>query len=204
MSQTVKQLAEQVRTPVDRLLEQLKDAGVRASGPDSIISDEDKLRLLTHLRKSHGKSADGAQPARITLKRRTQEELKVPAGAPGKSATVNVEYRKKRTYVQRGALEEQPTAAKAVESQAELLAPVCGPRKRPAARLRRRHGARPRRKRRRVVGPRKRPGARPRRRACASSRHRPRLRPNLKSSRKRGQARGGKQTARARQRALPA
>ncbi|MGC9008953.1 MAG: translation initiation factor IF-2 N-terminal domain-containing protein, partial [Halothiobacillaceae bacterium] len=48
MSQTVKQLAEQVRTPVDRLLEQLKDAGVSASGPDAIVSDEDKLRLLTH------------------------------------------------------------------------------------------------------------------------------------------------------------
>jgi translation initiation factor IF-2 len=122
MSQTVKQLAEQVRTPVERLLEQLKDAGVSASGPDAIVSDEDKLRLLTHLRKSHGKEAGEAQPARITLKRRSQEELKVPAGAPGKSATVNVEYRKKRTYVQRGAMEEQPAAAKAVESQAELLA----------------------------------------------------------------------------------
>ena len=121
MSQTVKQLAEQVRTPVDRLLEQLKDAGVSASGADSVVSDEDKLRLLTHLRKSHGKDAGEAQPARITLKRRSQEELKVPAGAPGKSATVNVEYRKKRTYVQRGAIEEQP-AAKAVESQAEILA----------------------------------------------------------------------------------
>lgn len=122
MSQTVKQLAEQVRTPVERLLEQLKDAGVSASGPDAIVSDEDKLRLLTHLRKSHGKEAGAAQPARITLKRRSQEELKIPAGVSGKSATVNVEYRKKRTYVQRGALEEQPAAAKAVESQAEILA----------------------------------------------------------------------------------
>ena len=122
MSQTVKQLAEQVKTPVDRLLEQLKDAGVSASGADAIISDEDKLRLLTHLRKSHGKDEGAAQPSRITLKRRSQEELKVPAGAPGKSATVNVEYRKKRTYVQRGATEEQQAASKAIESQAEILA----------------------------------------------------------------------------------
>ncbi|MDM7322739.1 MAG: translation initiation factor IF-2, partial [Gammaproteobacteria bacterium] len=122
MSQTVKQLAEQVRTSVDRLLEQLKDAGVSVSGPDAIVSDEDKLRLLTHLRKSHGKEAGEARPARITLKRRSQEELKVPAGTPGKSATVNVEYRKKRTYVQRSAMEERPTAAKAIESQAEVLA----------------------------------------------------------------------------------
>jgi len=122
MSQTVKQLAEQVKTPVDRLLEQLKDAGVSARGADAIISDEDKLRLLTHLRKSHGKDEGAAQPSRITLKRRSQEELKVPAGAPGKSATVNVEYRKKRTYVQRGAGEDQQAASKAIESQAEILA----------------------------------------------------------------------------------
>ncbi|MEF3193452.1 MAG: translation initiation factor IF-2 [Halothiobacillaceae bacterium] len=122
MSQTVRQLAEQVRTSVDRLLEQLKEAGVNASGPDAIVSDEDKLRLLTHLRKSHGKEAGTALPARITLKRRTQEELKVPAGAPGKSTTVNVEYRKKRTYVQRGAMEGPMAAAKAVEPQAEILA----------------------------------------------------------------------------------
>ncbi|MGK0673337.1 MAG: translation initiation factor IF-2 [Halothiobacillaceae bacterium] len=122
MSQTVRQLAEQVRAPVERLLEQLRDAGVSASGPDAIISDEDKLRLLTYLRKSHGKDASKAQPARITLKRRSQEELKIPAGAPGKSTTVNVEYRKKRTYVQRGAMEEPSAAAKAVESQADILA----------------------------------------------------------------------------------
>ncbi len=120
MSQTVKQLAEQVRTPVDRLLEQLKDAGVSASGPEAVISDEDKLKLLTHLRASHGKDAGAAHPSRITLKRRSQEELRVPAGAPGKSSTVNVEYRKKRTYVQRAAAEE--SATKAVKSQAEQLA----------------------------------------------------------------------------------
>ncbi|MEW5837556.1 MAG: translation initiation factor IF-2 [Pseudomonadota bacterium] len=119
MSQSVKQLAEQVHTPVDRLLEQLREAGVKASGPDAIISDADKQRLLAALRTAHGKDAAGAQPARITLKRRSQEELKVPAGAPGKSTTVNVEYRKKRTYVQRAATDEAP---KEHVSQTEQLA----------------------------------------------------------------------------------
>ncbi len=118
MSQTVKQLAEQVHTPVDRLLEQLRDAGVSASSADSIVSDADKQRLLASLRSAHGKDT-GTQPSRITLKRRSQEELKVPAGAPGKSTTVNVEYRKKRTYVQRGAVDE---AAKEPRSQTEQLA----------------------------------------------------------------------------------
>lgn len=119
MSQSVKQLAEQVHTPVDRLLEQLREAGVKAAGPDSMVSDADKQRLLAALRTSHGKDSTGAQPARITLKRRSQEELKVPAGAPGKSTTVNVEYRKKRTYVQRAATEEP---AKGPVSQSEQLA----------------------------------------------------------------------------------
>ncbi len=119
MSQSVKQLAEQVHTPVDRLLEQLREAGVKATGPDSKVSDADKQRLLAALRTAHGKDSGTAQPARITLKRRSQEELKVPAGAPGKSTTVNVEYRKKRTYVQRAATDE---AAKGHVSQAEQLA----------------------------------------------------------------------------------
>ena len=119
MSQSVKQLAEQVHTPVDRLLEQLREAGVQAAGPDSMVSDGDKQRLLAALRTSHGKGSTGAQPERITLKRRSQEELKVPAGAPGKSTTVNVEYRKKRTYVQRAATDEP---AKEHLSQSEQLA----------------------------------------------------------------------------------
>ena len=119
MSQSVKQLAEQVHTPIDRLLEQLRDAGVQATGPESIVSDSDKQRLLAALRTSHGKDSTGAQPARITLKRRSQEELKVPAGAPGKSTTVNVEYRKKRTYVQRAATDEP---VKEHVSQSEQLA----------------------------------------------------------------------------------
>ncbi len=66
MSQSVKQLAEQVHTPVDRLLEQLREAGVKATGPDSMVSDSDKQRLLAALRTAHGKDSGAAQPARIT------------------------------------------------------------------------------------------------------------------------------------------
>ena len=103
--QTVKQLAEQVGTAVDRLLEQLEEAGVRISGADAVVSDEDKMRLLAHLRKSHGRD-DAPTPGRITLKRRSQEEIKVVGGA-GRPKTVNVEYRKKRTYVQRAVIDEE-------------------------------------------------------------------------------------------------
>ncbi|MCW9015098.1 MAG: translation initiation factor IF-2 [Gammaproteobacteria bacterium] len=98
---TVKQLAEVVGTPVERLLEQLKEAGIEAESADAAISDEDKFKLLDHLRSSHGKgSAAGAGKKKITLKRKTTSELKV-TGSGTSRKTVNVEVRKKRTYVKR-------------------------------------------------------------------------------------------------------
>ncbi|HEY9052092.1 MAG TPA: translation initiation factor IF-2 [Gammaproteobacteria bacterium] len=96
---TVKQLAEVVGAPVERLLEQLKEAGLVAENADSLISDEDKLKLLDFLRSSHGKGESAAEAKqKITLKRKTTSELRL-AGAGRK--TVNVEVRKKRTYVKR-------------------------------------------------------------------------------------------------------
>jgi translation initiation factor IF-2 len=112
---TVRQFAEVVGIPVDRLLAQLGDAGLRKSNADETISDEEKLELLTFLRKSHGKQEDTpltvAEPKKITLKRKTHSELKVPVGT-GRTAgtkTVTVEVRRKRTYVKRSAVvaEEQ-------------------------------------------------------------------------------------------------
>lgn len=98
---TVEQLADVVGAPVERLLEQLKEAGIEADDAKTLISDEDKLKLLDFLRTSHGKKeeekAEGKQ--RITLKRKSVSELKL--GGAGRSKTVNVEVRKKRTYVKR-------------------------------------------------------------------------------------------------------
>jgi translation initiation factor IF-2 len=98
---TVKQLAEVVGVPVERLLEQFNEAGLVAENADSPVSDEDKMKLLDFLRNSHGRAAaagDGKQ--KITLKRKTTSELKL-GGAAGGRKTVNVEVRKKRTYVKR-------------------------------------------------------------------------------------------------------
>ena len=75
-------------------------------GPDDRISDEAKLELLTFLRRSHGRKTESAAPRKITLKRKTQSELRQAAGQ-GRSRTVNVEVRRKRTYVKRDVLEEQ-------------------------------------------------------------------------------------------------
>jgi translation initiation factor IF-2 len=100
---TVKQLAEVVGTPVDRLLEQLQDAGLSKGGADDAVTDNEKMELLDFLRRSHGRN-DGTPLAsqKITLRRKRVSELKVSAGAPGRR-TVNVEVRGKRTYVKRSA-----------------------------------------------------------------------------------------------------
>jgi translation initiation factor IF-2 len=105
---TVSQFAEVLKVPVDRLLVQLDQAGIKVNGPDDRISDDAKLELLTHLRRSHGgaESERDAAPRRITLKRKTQSELKL-ASAQGRARTVNVEVRQKRTYIKRDVLEEQ-------------------------------------------------------------------------------------------------
>jgi translation initiation factor IF-2 len=105
---TVTQFAEVLKVPVDRLLVQLDQAGIKVSGPNDRISDDAKLELLTHLRRSHGGSeADGdAAPRKITLKRKTQSDLKV-ASAQGRARTVNVEVRRKATYIKRDVLEER-------------------------------------------------------------------------------------------------
>jgi len=106
---TVSQFAEVLKVPVDRLLVQLDQAGIKVNGPDDRISDDAKLELLTHLRRSHGAAAESerdAAPRRITLKRKTQSELKL-ASAQGRARTVSVEVRQKRTYIKRDVLEEQ-------------------------------------------------------------------------------------------------
>jgi translation initiation factor IF-2 len=108
---TVKHLAEEVGTPVDRLLTQLAEAGVAVKDADSPIVDADKLRLLTYLRTrgvaGQAEPAPAAEPKKITLKRKSTSELKLSAGrSGGKAKTVSVEVRKRRVYVKRPELGE--------------------------------------------------------------------------------------------------
>ncbi|MEX1266349.1 MAG: translation initiation factor IF-2, partial [Woeseia sp.] len=106
---TVAQFADVLKVPVDKLLSQLDEAGIKVSGSDDTISEDAKLELLTHLRRSHGQqdtSATSGAPRRITLKRKSQSELRL-SGAQGRSRTVNVEVRRKRTYIKRDVLEKQ-------------------------------------------------------------------------------------------------
>ncbi|PPK75261.1 translation initiation factor 2 (bIF-2) [Methylobacter tundripaludum] len=135
-NKTVRQLAEVVKIPLERLLEQLKEAGLSASAPDDVINEDEKMQLLAHLRKRHGKDEGAVEGSlkRVTLKRRTVSELK-QASVPGSTTkTISVEVRKQKTYIKRSevadsdeqknselakhALEEQ------IAKQAENLPPV--------------------------------------------------------------------------------
>lgn len=114
---TVKQLSEIVGTPVERLLEQLKEAGIAVNDPDQQVSDSQKMQLLEHLRQ-HGTGRQSSGKQRITLKRRSTTELKV-GGNSGRSKTISVEVRKKRTFV-RG--EQQPQGEEVAASELEVTA----------------------------------------------------------------------------------
>jgi translation initiation factor IF-2 len=93
---TVKELADVVGTSVDRLLSQMKEAGLSQTAASQKVSDDEKQSLLTFLKKSHGEAASG--PQKITLKRKVTTTLKTGQG--GKKA-VSIEVRKKHTYVKR-------------------------------------------------------------------------------------------------------
>jgi translation initiation factor IF-2 len=107
---TVAQFADVLKVPVEKLITQLDEAGIKVNGSEDTISEDAKLELLTHLRRSHGQeettTATAAAPRRITLRRKSQSELRL-AGAQGRSRTVNVEVRRKRTYIKRDVLEKQ-------------------------------------------------------------------------------------------------
>jgi translation initiation factor IF-2 len=107
---TVRELAEVVKIPLERLLEQLKEAGLSVSTADEVISDDDQTKLLTHLRSRHGKPAGEPEKQRVTLVRTKHVEIK-QATAPGSSTkTINVEFRKTKNYINVKQKEEQETA----------------------------------------------------------------------------------------------
>lgn len=102
---TVKQLAQVVGIPVERLLTQLQDAGLNFEKDTQTVTEEQKRTLLAHLKKSHGDKAEAA-PERITLRRKSVSKVTVGTNTQ-KAKTVNVEVRKKRTYIKRSALLEK-------------------------------------------------------------------------------------------------
>lgn len=117
---TLREFANVVGIPIDRLLVQLGEAGVAPKNADDHISDQEKLQLLTHLRqihsKEHEKQSSTTEPKKITLKRKTLSEIKIP-NAQGRAKTVSVEVRKKRTYVKRTPVAEEEHQRLALERE---------------------------------------------------------------------------------------
>jgi translation initiation factor IF-2 len=105
---TVSQLAEVLGVDIPKLLAQLNAAGIEAASGDDEVSNDDKKKLLSHLRGTHGKAQnDATAPKRVTLKRKSLSELRIQGSGPrAATRTVNVEIRKSRTYVKRDALGE--------------------------------------------------------------------------------------------------
>mgnify|MGYP001828652979 CR=1 FL=1 len=120
---TVSQLADVLGVDSKKLLAQLNDAGIKASSGDDAVSNDDKKKLLAHLRASHGKvESDATAPRSVTLKRKSVSELRVPGSGPRASArTVNVEVRKRRTYVKREGVQEQIGTADADREEARKI-----------------------------------------------------------------------------------
>jgi translation initiation factor IF-2 len=96
---TVAQLAAQLNRPPTALLEQLQSAGVSKQSLDDSITESDKERLLEFLRQAHG-TAGAAERKKITIVKKTSTEIK-QADASGRARTIQVEVRKKRTFVKR-------------------------------------------------------------------------------------------------------
>ena len=111
---SIDKLASDIGTTVDKLVQQFKDAGIEKSPSDQVTEDE-KNQLLDHLSRSHGGEGTSA-PTRMTLQRKSKSTLSVPSGS-GKAKSVQVEVRKKRTYVKKSALDEQTAEQARIEAE---------------------------------------------------------------------------------------
>lgn len=111
---TVKQLANVVGIPVERLLNQLKDAGLSITTEEQLVNEDQKRILVNHL-KGKGMQDNAAQPERITLRRKSVSQMPLGQDAH-RGKTVNIEVRKKRTYVKRSSLDE-PEPVQSVEDE---------------------------------------------------------------------------------------
>jgi translation initiation factor IF-2 len=107
---TIKAFATQIGVPPERLLQQLGSAGIASKGVDDSLTDDEKMTLLGYLRTHHGGEGGGA--TKITLKHKSVSQIK-QATRTGPARTVQVEVRKKRTFVKRTAIEEEQAAAQA-------------------------------------------------------------------------------------------
>jgi translation initiation factor IF-2 len=114
---TVAEFAAELNKPTATLIEQLTNAGVAKAQADDKLSESDKQKLLSYLQSSHGTAS--TERKKITLVKKSTTEIK-QADATGRARTIQVEVRKKRTFVKRDDITDQ--AAEAASSAAEAQA----------------------------------------------------------------------------------
>ena len=114
---TVAEFAKELKKPTDTLIEQLKAAGVDTSSESDSLSEKDKQKLLTHLQTSHGTAS--TERKKISLVKKSTSEIK-QADATGKARTIQVEVRKKRTFVKRD--ENEPDEIETPEPEVAVTA----------------------------------------------------------------------------------
>ena len=116
-SNTVAEFASELKKSPDTLLEQLHSAGVDKSAATDALTENDKQKLLSYLQASHGTVA--GERKKITLVKKSTSEIK-QADATGKARTIQVEVRKKRTFIKRDD-EAETTSTSATEPAAPLI-----------------------------------------------------------------------------------
>ena len=124
---TVAEFANELKKSTDTLLEQLQAAGVSKTAASDALTDADKHKLLNYLQASHGTSSLARK--KITLTKKSTSEIK-QADATGRARTIQVEVRKKRTFIKRDdepVIEPAPVAPPEVEAAAPVQPPAPAP-----------------------------------------------------------------------------
>ncbi|MHB1951748.1 MAG: translation initiation factor IF-2 [Acidiferrobacteraceae bacterium] len=120
---TIKSFADQIGVPSDKLLKQLIAAGIEGKHSEDVLSDEEKMQLLGFLRTHHGTAA-AERGRKITLKQKSTSQI-TQSSRFGQARTVQVEVRKKRTFVKRADIEDDsPAPDEAAELQPSEPPPV--------------------------------------------------------------------------------
>ena len=120
---SVTQFAGELKMPAEALLEQLKSAGVDKASPGDLLSEQDKSRLLEYLRRAHG---DTESKGKITLTRKQTSEIRA-TDSTGRARTVQVEVRKKRTFIKRDEMPAEASVREAVSEPEGVQAPALEP-----------------------------------------------------------------------------
>jgi translation initiation factor IF-2 len=120
-STTVAEFAKELKKPTKTLIEQLNAAGVNTSSGSDSLTEKDKQKLLTHLQTSHGTAS--TERKKISLVKKSTTEIK-QADATGKARTIQVEVRKKRTFVKRDETDTESTVSEESQAPSAVVQPV--------------------------------------------------------------------------------